>query len=116
MTKLSVKAFSVIGKTISSPRFRNSGQGFSVSVASSGNLVLGTLVGPDGSVLCQVRTPLGQDPTVAARLFCQEFHRKAFAPKVDLTQTDVTSLDGSNLTGDGVRDQIRNLFSPSGKP
>jgi len=99
-----------------SPRLDVSGRGFSVRISSSGALLLGSLLAPDGTVLCQVRSPIGQDPVTAARLFCREFHRRAFAPKVDLAQTDITSLEGSNLTGDAVRGQIRDLFAPDTQP
>lgn len=99
-----------------SPRFRDVGAGFLLRIASSGTLVLASLQAPDGTVLCQVRAPLGADPEVAARLLCRELHRRAFAPKIDLAQTDIASLDGSNLTGEGVRDQIRDLFAPDARP
>jgi tetratricopeptide (TPR) repeat protein len=99
-----------------SPRFDDVGAGFLVRTASSGTLVLASLQAPDGTVLCQVRAPLGDDPDIAARLLCKELHRRAFAPRVDLAQTDIASLDGSNLTGEGVRDQIRDLFAPDARP
>jgi len=99
-----------------SPRLSERGRGFSVHIAPAGAVLEGALLAPDGSVLCEVRSPLGQDPETAARLFCREFHRRAFAPKVDLAQTDITSLEGSNLTGDSVRGQIKDLFSPDTQP
>lgn len=95
-----------------SPRFEVGRGGFSVRINQTGALVYGSLLAPDGTVLCQMRSPAARDPEAAARLFCQEFHRRAFAPKVDLSQTDITSLEGSNLTGDEVRDQLRDLFLP----
>jgi tetratricopeptide (TPR) repeat protein len=99
-----------------SPRLNAGGRGFTVRIAPSGALLQGSLLAPDGTVLCQVSAPLGRDPDTAAKLFCREFHRRAFAPKVDLAQTDITSLEGSNLTGDSVRDQVRDLFFPATQP
>jgi tetratricopeptide (TPR) repeat protein len=96
-----------------SPRFRQVGRGFDVRVTSSRSVLLASLVGPDGTVLSEASVPLGKDPVEAARRLCREFHRKTFSPKVDLSQTDIASLDGSNLTGDQVRNSIREVFLPA---
>lgn len=93
-----------------SPRFRNAGRGFTVRIVEDGSALVGSLSSPDGTVLCQVRTAASADRAAAARLFCEEFHRRAFAARIDLAQTDIASIEGSNLTGEAVRNQIRDLF------
>ena len=37
-------------------------------------------------------------------LLLDRFHRKVFAPKIDLTQREINSLDGSAVRGDA--DQV----------
>jgi len=96
-----------------SPRLVNARQGFDLRIQSSGSQLSAVLLGPDGTVLSEARVPLGKDPVEAARKLSSEFHRKAFSPKVDLSQSDIASLDGSNLTGDQVRDNIRDVFFPA---
>ena len=96
-----------------SPRLAKAGQGFNLRIQSSGSQLSAVLLGPDGTVLSEARVPLGKDPVDAARRLSSEFHRKAFSPKVDLSQSDIASLDGSTLTGDQVRDSIRDIFLPS---
>jgi tetratricopeptide (TPR) repeat protein len=96
-----------------SPRLVKVGQGFDLRIQSSGSQLRAVLLGPNGTVLSEARTPLGKDPVDAARRLSSEFHRKAFSPKVNLSQSDIASLDGSNLTGDQVRDNIRDVFFPA---
>jgi hypothetical protein len=45
-----------------------------------------------------------------ARLLCREVHRKAFATKIDLSQMDINSLDGSVTSGDSSQMGLRELF------
>ena len=89
-----------------SPRFRNAPAGFVISVSNQEC----RLSAPDGSVLCRVSIAASKEALVAARSLCAEFHRKAFAAKVDLAQTDIASIEGSTLTGETIREQIKDLF------
>jgi len=93
-----------------SPRFHDVGRGFRIDLSASGNALSGTLSAPDGTVLSRVRVPLGPDGPAAVQGFCREFHRKAFAAGADLSQMDIASIEGSNLVGEAVRDQLRTLF------
>jgi tetratricopeptide (TPR) repeat protein len=106
------RALKAVELLAASPRLRKSGQGFNVRIHSSGSQLIASLLGPDGTVLSEARVPLGKDPVEDARRLSAEFHRKAFSPKVDLSQTDVASIDGSNLTGEQVRDSFRDVFLP----
>lgn len=92
-----------------SPRFRRASAGFTVRLAESGDQLTGTFMAPDGSVLATCSVPRTSDATATAREFAREFHQKAFSPRLDLSQGDVNSLDGSNETGNTIRDQSRDL-------
>jgi len=48
--------------------------------------------------------------TLVAKLV-QEFHEKVFAPRIDMSQSDINSLDGTNLVRD---DALRTLFDGDG--
>lgn len=101
------------GKSLrASPRFEERGAGFILSVRESGAGLTATLSAPDGSLLAQAGVPPLPDPAGAARLLCKEFHRRAFCARVDLAQTDIASLEGSNLAGQTVRDQLGDLLGP----
>jgi tetratricopeptide (TPR) repeat protein len=93
-----------------SPRFRDAGQGFTIHIGGSNPALSGSFASPDGTVLCQVAVAATNDPKENARLFCAEFHRRVFAVRLDLAQSDIASLEGSNLTGETVRSQIKDLF------
>jgi tetratricopeptide (TPR) repeat protein len=96
-----------------SPRFRTAKIGFGLRVRSSHSELQAVLTGADGSVLAKVQVARHKDPVETARLLCRELHRAAFAPKVNLSQADIASLEGSNLTGQDVRDRLRDLFMPA---
>jgi tetratricopeptide (TPR) repeat protein len=95
-----------------SPRFENVGGGFTIDVTTQGNSLTGSLRSPNGSVLCNVSSPMGTDAAESARQFCLAFHNKAFASQMDLSQTDITSLDGSNQTGEAERRQLEQILTP----
>jgi tetratricopeptide (TPR) repeat protein len=92
-----------------SPRFHR-GRGFSLSVSTTGRRVFAQLRGRDGAVLAQASTAMLPDVKDTARLLCREVHRKAFATKIDLSQMDINSLDGSVTSGDSSQMGLRELF------
>lgn len=92
-----------------SPRFRAKG-GLVLSVeGNTGNGFQGQLLGLDGSVLSQFRSPGGADPEQARLAFCRELHQKVFAPRVNLTQMEINGLDGSNLAGGQLRVKLEDI-------
>lgn len=95
----SAAAKKAIGFLEKSPRF-HSGRGFRLTVTTSGNRLFARLTGSDGAVLSNVSIARLPDNELCARLICREIHRRVFAPKFDLTQTDINSLDGSTSAGD----------------
>ena len=50
------------------------------------------------------------DPLATARALSAELHRRAFAVRLDLSQTDVASLEGGTLTGRDLRDALGELL------
>jgi hypothetical protein len=92
-----------------SPRFHR-GRGFSLAVSSSGRRLYAQLRGRDGAVLAQASTAMLPDVKDSARLLCKEVHRRGFATKIDLSQMDINSLDGSVTSGDSSRMSLRELL------
>jgi hypothetical protein len=87
-----------------SPRFDQEDLGFRVDVdgdASRLRICLSSHSGTSGAQYACVdvtREAAEEDDPFLARAVA-EFHRQAFAPRVDLTQTDANGLDGSNTVG-----------------
>lgn len=80
-----------------SPRFDERGGGFTLQVGGTDSSGSAVLSGPSGEVLASVRIGprAGESSKDAARRLVAELHEQAFAPRVDLTQADMRSLDGS---------------------
>lgn len=99
----------------SSPRFAESKQGgFQVRLEGSANGAAGFLLSPFGTVLTSVQlTPrAGEDETALARRLAKELHIAAFAPRLDLTQADIRTLDGSPTAGGGrSQERMRQILS-----
>jgi len=87
-----------------SPRFTRGDGAYAVRVAATGNdRAQAWLLGPQGSVLAQaqVRARAGENAADLARRLAAELHAQAFAPRVDLTQADIRSLDGAPTAAGG---------------
>lgn len=84
-----------------SPRFHADSRGFAVKIVKSGSSLIASLSTPRGTLLAEASVPL-QDKErtemTAAEDLTRRFHQKAFAPRIDLSQKDINSLDGSTLT------------------
>lgn len=93
-----------------SPRFYRDSRGFQVQVSQRGGTVIASLSTPKGALLaeasCRVQDPSRQGLSATDELV-QRFHQRAFAPKVDLSQKDINSLDGSTLTESRRSDRAR---------
>lgn len=101
-----------------SPRLSPGRSGYAVTVTQTRDGALqGDLVAPDGSVLCRLRVNSAGDPSDTARAFCRLFHQKAFAPKMDLSQEEINSIEGSTLASQDARQALKSLLgeSPAGK-
>jgi hypothetical protein len=84
-----------------SPRFHSDSRGYAVKITKSGSSLIASLSTPQGSLLAEAAAPL-QDKErgemTAAEDLTARFHQRAFAPRLDLSQKDINSLDGSTLT------------------
>jgi tetratricopeptide (TPR) repeat protein len=106
-----------------SPRLRSADDGFVVQVQSAGAGAQACLVGPNGENLgCGgvARSAAGSDMSTLAEQVCRGFHDQVFAARVDLTQADLRSLDGSTTVArerserklDGVLGELGVTRSP----
>lgn len=94
-----------------SRRFANADFGLRVRVSDSQVCLVD--VG-DAQLACsEVRPKDGEDEDELLARSVQEFHEQAFAPRVDLSQSDVNSLDGSNRVS---RDPLRTMFGHEPPP
>lgn len=92
-----------------SPRLHAGDGGLLLRVEADRSSGSACLVGTDGSAIgCGRAVAQAQDDAhaLAARIV-RDFHAKLFAPRMDMTQTDVNSLDGTNLVKD---DALQTLF------
>ncbi len=97
-----------------SPRFRHASGGYQVVVEGDTNSGSACLLGPQRTRLscAEVKLRPSEDTTALARRLAAEFHATAFAPRLDLTQADIRSLDGSPTAGGGrASDRLRNVLS-----
>jgi len=98
-----------VGWLEKSPRFHR-GRGFRLSVSTTGRRLYAQLTGRDGAVLAQVSETILPEVKETARMLCKSIHRKAFATKIDLSQMDINSLDGSVTSGDSSQIGLKELF------
>ncbi|MBK6849817.1 MAG: hypothetical protein IPG96_20545 [Proteobacteria bacterium] len=77
------------------------GLGFVVDVHPLGEALEVCLLAPRGRRIdcVQGRAPRDASDEAALTALIDTFHRQAFAPKIDLTQQDINSLDGSACRG-----------------
>ncbi len=97
-----------------SPRLRQAGGGFQVAVSGDATSGSACLFGPRGTrwSCAQVKLRAGEDSSDLARRLAAEFHSAAFAPRLDLTQADIRSLDGSPTAGGGrASDRLQGILS-----
>ena len=96
-----------------SPRFDEGERGLTVRVTADPTGGEVCLLGPSGSVLgCGDAQPERQEaPSDFAARLADRFHRRAFAPRVDLSVADVNSLDGSNTSDRDALDEVLDRHS-----
>lgn len=87
-----------------SPRFDiEAGPGFRLQVSGDDKAAQACLLDPRGSRLscARVAPRSGEDRDAFTRRLVEELHTAAFAPRLDLTQADLRSLDGSPTAAGG---------------
>jgi tetratricopeptide (TPR) repeat protein len=111
---------SALGK---SPRFHADSRGYPVKIVTSGSNLIASISTPQGSLLAEASAPLQdkeREPMTAAEDLTARFHQKAFAPRIDLSQKDINSLDGSTLTesrrSDRAKEAIGRPTNPPAHP
>jgi hypothetical protein len=77
---------------------------------SDGGGLQGGLDSPQGTVLCRFQVPPGKDPDATVREFCRQFHHKAFGPRIDLSQQQIRSLEGSTLSSQSAEEQLKGIL------
>ena len=96
-----------------SPRFDVGSGAFEIQVEGNEGSATACLVGPRGTrFACVQATARAGDKGVddVARRLVENFHHEAFAPKLDLTQADLQSLDGSPTAAGGrAKEQLRSV-------
>ncbi|MDA8019844.1 MAG: hypothetical protein MPN21_20575 [Thermoanaerobaculia bacterium] len=115
--KLSVSGNGVAERTAKllrkSPRFDVGRGAFEIQVDGGSGSGKACLIGPRGTrIACARVTARAGDRDVRdiARRLAAEFHRQAFAPRLDLTQADLQSLDGSPTAAGGrAKEQLRSV-------
>ncbi len=92
-----------------SPRLRESPHGFRVEIAERDGGARACLAGAAGVVLAcaEVERGSGEAADAAARRLAAAFHRRAFAPRIDLSQADLRALDGSTtVAAENARERL----------
>lgn len=86
---------------LKSPRFYRDSRGFQIRIAKKGSLLVASLLTPQGTLLSESSSSFknsNSEGLKATEELVANFHQLAFAPKIDLSQKDINSLDGSTLT------------------
>ncbi|HPW56283.1 MAG: tetratricopeptide repeat protein [Thermoanaerobaculaceae bacterium] len=94
----------------SSRRFERHPGGFTLEIGPAASRHRATLVAPDGTVLAEALVATQADREATARALCEELHHRAFALPLDLSQTDVNSLQGGTLSGNTLRRQLSDIL------
>lgn len=94
-----------------SPRLEVGSEGLRLEVEATATSGRVCLKGASGTVLdCGSATPEPADsPAQLAQRIVDAFHSRAFAPRIDLSQSDISSLDGSNRV---ARDPMDGMVPP----
>lgn len=94
-----------------SPRLDEEDSGLLLRVEANNTGGTACLFSRDQSTLgCgRVQAIATDDEDAVASKLVRDFHEKVFAPRIDMSQADINSLDGTNLVRD---DALRTLFNP----
>jgi tetratricopeptide (TPR) repeat protein len=95
-----------------SPRFHVAPNGFELSIEAAAGGWLACLHGPQGALLhcAEASQTEAASDRERASLLVRRLHEGAFAPRVDLTQADLRSLDGSTVASGIGEAQVRLLM------
>jgi tetratricopeptide (TPR) repeat protein len=127
-----------------SPRFHSDDRGYPIKIRANSDRLSATLLTPEQALLAEVSVPAtrkvvkrkkpeGEDEESEDEQEEEEevldppdqlvalFHKKAFAPRLDLSQSEINSLDGSTLTDSRRNNNAREAIGlptlrPSDRP
>jgi tetratricopeptide (TPR) repeat protein len=99
----------VASRLESSPRLMLADGGFVLRVQADRSTGSACLIGSDGSeISCgRASAKANEDSAMLTANIVKDFHEKVFAPRIDMGQADINSLDGTNLMHD---DALKTLF------
>lgn len=89
------QAETAAGRLAGSPRFRDQRSAFVGKVTSNSGGISATISGPDGAVIKRVHLDASKEPDVDVVEFCRLVHDQLFSPVMDLSQSDIYSIDSS---------------------
>ena len=91
-----------------SPRFDVGEEGLTVRIEADASGGSACLLGAGGARLgcAEARPEKGDTPEKLANRLATAFHRQAFAPRIDLSSSEINSLDGSNRASRGRLDHL----------
>lgn len=125
---------------LDSPRFHSDERGYPIKIRANSETLTATFLSPQQALLAEVSVPAvkvvkkaaaeqsAEKDSEKAKVAEEEsldppqelvamFHKKAFAPRLDLTQGEINSLDGSTLTDSRRNDKAREAIGlPSLRP
>lgn len=103
----------VASRLSGSPRLRESEAGLTLRIDADRSRGSACLIARDHSEIACGRADAkaGDDASALSAKIVSDFHEKVFAPRIDMGQTDINSLDGTNLVRD---DALKTLFDGSG--
>jgi len=94
-----------------SPRLTPGRGGFRLVIGPTGDGGLqGGLHSPQGTLLTPLKVPAGATAEATVLAFCREFHRKAFSPRIELSQQQIKSLEGSTLAAQDAEEQLKGIL------
>ncbi|MEW6281331.1 MAG: hypothetical protein AB1758_22160 [Candidatus Eremiobacterota bacterium] len=90
----------------SSPRFFFHRDGFVVSLNQGGSGLSGTVLDHRGTRVASFSSPNKKDADETVRAFCARLHEFVFSARLDLSQSDINNLNGSNASSNLAREQL----------
>jgi tetratricopeptide (TPR) repeat protein len=92
-----------------SPRLDVSDSGLELRIEANRTGGSVCLLGTEGAVIdcTRVTVEKNESATSLASRLARRFHQEIFAPRIDLSRTDINSLDGTNLA---ARDTVQSVF------
>lgn len=100
----------------SSPRFFSSSSGFKVVVSEGATGLSAVVSDTHGTRLASVNSPTKNNPDETVRAFCARFHEFVFSARLDLSQSDINSLNGSTASTTAAREDLMKTLNMQPQP